>query len=354
MRRGEIVPLPRPAEDQVAREIRLVGDRAVGVALWVRGLAAAVRLDALARLALGVAGPARLEPVFDREVPVGRLPVRDPVRADDPRVADVDHVRGADVQTHAEAGREYRRGGEQPDRPDRDRAGAEPSAPPAPDHAPEQVEERWVGERDAREDIAAVEEPERHREGEQRDQVEVAHAQGSAQVGEADEEQQAEAEPDGDAVDLPAAESAVAAARHLPGDLWAGPGLGDCAASVVHAAAGDLARRPRPNLDGPALLLEVCVGLADPRRIVTEPGSNLAVAEKDPGHLRLVEALLRRSERGAQASGHGSGGRAGECRADEGERGGDGRDEGAAHRAQPSYGRGPGTTTVCSRRNSGA
>ena len=113
------VPLVAPAEDRVARDVREVGDRPVGVAERVRGLAPAVRLDPVAHLAFAV-GRAALRPrVLDREVAVGALAVHDPVGADDPGVADVDHVRRAHVEPDAKPGDEHRRRGEQPDGPDR-------------------------------------------------------------------------------------------------------------------------------------------------------------------------------------------------------------------------------------------
>ena len=57
----------------------------------------------------------------------------------------------------------------------------------------EQVDEARVDERHAREDPAVVEVPERDGEREQREQVEVAEAERPAQVGEADQEDGAEA-----------------------------------------------------------------------------------------------------------------------------------------------------------------
>ena len=98
MRGRQVVPLPAPAECQVARDVRLVGDGAVRVALRIRRLAASVRLDALADLSGGVGRPAGLQVVLDREVPPRRLTlVDDPLGADDARVADVDDIRPLDV-----------------------------------------------------------------------------------------------------------------------------------------------------------------------------------------------------------------------------------------------------------------
>ena len=74
------------------------------------------------------------------------------------------------------------------------------------------------------------------------EQVEVANREQAPQVGEADEEHEAERAPDPRVVDLVAAERALVAAAHLPRDLWPGPGLEHDAARVVDTALGDLAR----------------------------------------------------------------------------------------------------------------
>ena len=105
MRSGQAVPLPAPAEEREAGDVGEVRDGAVGVAVRVGGLAAAVRLDALADLAVAVGRPARLQVLLDREVAVGRLAVDDPLGADRPGEADVDHVRVSDVQADLEADR---------------------------------------------------------------------------------------------------------------------------------------------------------------------------------------------------------------------------------------------------------
>ena len=109
---------------------------------------------------------------------------------------------------------------------------------------------------------------------------------------------EAETEPDAGAVDLPAAEGAVVAARHLPGDLRPRPGLGDRAALVVDLARGDLAGRTRPDLDRPVARLEGRVGPAHGVRVVAKPAGNLAVVEEDLRHLRLGQALRRRVRAG--------------------------------------------------------
>ena len=241
VRRRQVVPLAGPAEERVAGDVREVRHRAVGVAAIVRGLAAAVRLHALADLALGVGRAARLQVPLHGHVAVRRLPVDDPVGADHARVADVDHVRRLDVQPDAKAREKDRGGDEHPDRPDRPR-GFQPGGRADPRHARDHVEKRWVGERHAREDVAAVEEPERRREREQRDQVEVPQRERPAQIGEPDQEDQAEAEPHERLVDVAPAEGTRPAARHLPRHLRAGPGLRDEPRAVVDLAVGDLAR----------------------------------------------------------------------------------------------------------------
>ena len=117
------VPLPAPREDGDGRDVREVGHWAVRIAALDRGLAAAVRLDALADLPLGVLRPARLEVAALRHVPVRRLAVEDPARADDAREPDVDHAsRRLQVQPDPESEQEHRSGGERPGRPDAARA----------------------------------------------------------------------------------------------------------------------------------------------------------------------------------------------------------------------------------------
>ena len=160
------VPLAAPAEDRIAGQVGEVRHRAVGVAERVRVLAPAVRLDAVAHLAVGVGRAALRAVVLDREVAVRALPVRDAVGADHARVADVDHVRGADVQADAKAGDEDRRRGQHPDGPDR-RAARRTIRTRDPEAAHEQPDERRIRERHRREDVAVVEEPERDRERQQ-------------------------------------------------------------------------------------------------------------------------------------------------------------------------------------------
>ena len=158
-----VAPVVVPAEEPVARQVGEVGDRPVRVAERVRGLADAVRLDAVADLAARVGRPARLEVVLLREVAVGALGVRDPVGADHARVADVDDVRRVLVDAEAKAGEEDGGPDQEPHRND----GPSPRGPIAagdPEAAGEQPEERRVGERHGGEDVPSVEEPQRHRE----------------------------------------------------------------------------------------------------------------------------------------------------------------------------------------------
>ena len=153
--RPELVPLPGPAESRVAGQVGEVGHGAVRVAPRVGRLAAAVRLDPLADLALGVGDAARLLVLLHRHVPVRHLPVRDPVRAHDAREADVDHASlRLHVQAHPEPGEEDRGAGEHPDRPDRWPGARRPVAAGDPDAAAEQVDERRIRERGAPEDLA--------------------------------------------------------------------------------------------------------------------------------------------------------------------------------------------------------
>src|SRR5206468_495154 len=82
----------------------------VGVAALVRRLAAAVRLDPVADLALRVRRPARLQASLSLHVPVRGLTVHDPIRPDHARVADVDHVAAAHVEADATPCEEHARG----------------------------------------------------------------------------------------------------------------------------------------------------------------------------------------------------------------------------------------------------
>ena len=183
------------------------------------------------------AGPHAFRLALDREVPPRRLAVRDALRADHAGVADVDHVRRLHVQPDAKAAEEDRGGEQDPRRPDRARRRAAPghADPHAAQHDPD---ERGIEERHGGEHVAVVEVPERRRRREQHHEIEVAQRERPAQVGEPDQEHEAERAPDPRAVDLRAAERALVAARHLPRDLRPGPRLRDDAARVVD-------RRPR-------------------------------------------------------------------------------------------------------------
>ncbi len=303
MRGGQVVPLARPAERPEAGQIGLVCDRPVRVAALVRALAAAVGLDPLADLPVAVGLPARLQVALGREVVVRRLPRRDPLRSDHAGVADVDHVRVAHVETDPEPHQEDGHGGEQPHRPHRGLRRRRPTTPPDPGHAAEQIDERRVDERHAREHVALVEVPERHREREQDEQVEVAQREGAPEVGEPDQERGAEPEPHGQRVDLPAAEGAAVATGHLPGHLGPRPRLGDRAGRIVHLAGRHLAGRARPDLHGPGVALLVEGGLLDPRlaRVVAQPAGDLPVCEERA--LRPLLAQLRRLGRRRERAG---------------------------------------------------
>ena len=196
----------------------------------------------------------------------------------------------------------------------------------------------------------AVEEPERHREREQHDEVEVPHRQRLPEVGEPDQEDRAEAEPDREAVDLAPAEGAARAAGHLPGDLRPGPGLGDGPGLVVDATGRDLARRARPDADAPVapVLVEGRVGDEVPLRIAVEPVRHLVVAEEDRGHALLVQlrrpalrSELVRERRRRPRPGRGVGGRD-----EHREREQQGEDDSPRH--GPT---GAGTTRACCRRS---
>ena len=193
MRGPELVPLPGPAEDEVTRDVREIGDGPVRVASRVRGLAAAVRLDPLAHLAVRVGRTALLQVTLLRHVAVGSLAVDDPLASDHAGKTDVDRApRRLDVQPDAKAREKDGCRGEHPHRPERLRRSRRPVAPRDPETAQEQVDERRIGERRAPEDLALVEETQRDREREQRQQIEVAERARPAQVGQAEQEDTAE------------------------------------------------------------------------------------------------------------------------------------------------------------------
>ena len=189
VRGPELVPLAGPAEDGVAGQVRDVRDRPVGVAARVRGLAAAVRLDPLADLALGVGRPARpqLAPAPACARTASRRS-RSGGRRSRPRSRRRSRSARLDVEPDPEAGEEDAAAGEQPHRPERRATRAAAGRAADPEAAAEQVGERRVGERGAPEDLALVEEAQRDREREQREQVEVPERERAPQVGEPDEE----------------------------------------------------------------------------------------------------------------------------------------------------------------------
>ncbi len=205
-----------------------------------------------------------------------------------------------DVEADAEAGEKDRERREQPDRPHR-WSRPRRAARRDPDHAREQVDHRRVGQRNAREDVSLVEEPQRHREGEQDEQVEVAGGAQTAEVEKAGEEEGAEAEPDDRALDLPAAEGAGVAARHLPGDLRARPRLRDHSGVVVDPPGGDLTGDAVPDVHLPVLALLVVLGVGRPVRlgVAPDPVGDLGVLQEGRGRagLRQLGSVLDRGER---------------------------------------------------------
>ena len=246
MRGGERVPLAAPRPDERRGHVGEVGDRTVGVAPLDPGLAAAIRLDAFADLPFGVLWAAWLQVAALRHVPVRRLAVEDPARADDAREPDVDHApRRLDVEPDAKAEEEDGHGCEHPCRPD----GAEeprtsPEADPEP--ADEEVPEHGVDERDAAKDLPAVEEGERDGEAEEHEEIEVARRQRPAQVAEPDEEEETESKPDVGLEQRLPAERPLVAPGHLPRDLRPRPRLGHLTARVLDYGLRNLARPARP------------------------------------------------------------------------------------------------------------
>ena len=300
MRGRQVVPAAAPAEEEVAGDVALVRDGPVRVAEGVRRLAAAVGLDALTDLALGVRRAARLQTLLDGHVPVRRLAGDDPLGPDDAGVPDVDDVGGTHVEPDPEAGGEDRRREQDPHRPARP-AARRATRDADPDPPADQVHERRIDEGRAREDVPPVEEPERHREGEHREQVERAQRERAPPVDQADEEERAEAQPDRIAVDLLAAERARVAARHLPRDLRPRPRLGHVGRQVVDVSGRDLAGGRRVDVDVPVAELAVELGArgAVARGVASEPVAHLRVREQDRRRAIRVEPLLllRRRER---------------------------------------------------------
>src|SRR6266545_1644880 len=341
VRGREVVPLPGPAEDQVLGDVRLVGDGPVRVAAVVRRLAPPVRLHAVPDLAVLVLRSARLEVVLDRHVPIRRLAVDDPLGADHARITDVDDVRRARVEADAEADREHGRGEEDPRRPGGPATWCATGDPDV-QATREEVGERRVCEGSAREDVAAVEEPQRDAERQHRDQVERAQRERSPPVHESDQEERAEAEPDARTVDLAAAERTAAAARHRPGDLRARPRLRHVAGHVVDATHRDLARVAPPDLDRPVRVVLAVLGVdgAALPRVTRQPVAHLRICEEDRLRLLLGQMSLRR--RRERCRDHapvrvvdGPGRRRGVRRGGEHERDCDGENDAPAHASAP-------------------
>ena len=286
MRGPELVPLAAPAEDGVPGQVGEVGDRAVGVAARVRGLAAAVRLDPLADLALGVGGAARLQVPLLRHVPVGHLAVAIRCAPTTPAKPTSITLRCASTFSPTETGEEDAGRGEQLHRPDGvDARGGRSRR--AIQTQREQVDERRVGERRAPEDLALVEHAERDREGEQREQVEVASEIGRRRS--ARPRRKTAQKPSQSQTPLivlpPKAPASPAPSSRRPA---APSSLADLARPVVDLAEHDLARLARPRLDHPLVgrrpVLHLRLRI---RRVAVEPVRDLVLAEEDPHRLLL-------------------------------------------------------------------
>ena len=223
VRRGEVVPGAAPPEDHPERHVGVVSDRAVGIALGV------------------VLGPVAVE----------RLAMQNLVGPDYAGIADVDHVRVDDVQADPEpdqedhADRQPRDRHEQPERPARP-----PAAEPEQQHPHEQIQHERVDRRRGEPDLRVVEQRERDRQAEQREQVDVeqrprtalATAAGQAPPAprqERRDEQRAQRDPHVPGVDS-APERARIATGHRPRHLEARPDLGDARGGVVDVDLGEL------------------------------------------------------------------------------------------------------------------
>ena len=160
-----------------------------------------------------------------------------------------------------------------------------------------------------------VEVPERDRERQEREQVEIPKRQRPAKIRKPEQEGRTEGEPDGEGVDLLASERALVAAGHLPGHLWAGPRFGDPGRRVVDLSLRDLSGvdllvLAPPDMNRPAAALRACgtlrrVGLvrrvrdASLVRIAVEPVRDLVVGDEE-----RRRALLRQSRRGSRRGRH--------------------------------------------------
>ena len=193
------VPDAVPGPDELEREVGEVVDRPVDVALEVE--------------------PER-EGAF-----VERLAVGDPVGADDPGDADVDHPRVDEVERDP-GSRQHRRprSPASAPAPGDQRPGALARPEPRDQHPDQEIAEHRVGERDRGGDLGAVEEEQRDPEPEQHQQVEVQQSQRPARIEERRTEQQAERDPDPGRVDL-LGDRALVAAGERRADLEVPPRL---------------------------------------------------------------------------------------------------------------------------------
>ena len=165
--------------------------------------------------------------------------------------------------------------------------------PVTPIHTPrsDDPDERRIEERHRGEDVAVVEVPERRRRREQHHEIEVADRQRPPEVGETDQEDEAEEAPHPRLVDLRAAERARVAARHLPRDLRPGPCVRDDAARVVDVRLDDLPGRAEPDLHAASSPSSGRTSRRRPGpacRIPGEPRGDLRVALGDREHRALV------------------------------------------------------------------
>ena len=159
-----------------------------------------------------------------------------------------------------------------------------------PRRAHDEVDERRHREGRALEHLPAVEERERDAEGEEHEQIERHDGEWTAQVDQAEQEDGREPEPDGPRGEKLPPESAGTAARHLPRDLRARPGLGHRPVEVPHDALGHLAGVARPDVDRPGsrLAVERRVGLRA-RRVAVEPARDLGIGQEGLDRLALGE-----------------------------------------------------------------
>ncbi len=207
--------------------------------------------------------------------------MRDPVGAGDAREPHVDNSRVRDVERQPERDRE-----QADDEQGKPRSGGAKTrrfarAEADPQHSPEEVEERRVGERRAHPDLAGVEEDLTDAEAQQHQQVEVRDPQWLSPVEQAEEEDERERDPHPRCVQG-MAELALVPTRHRPCDLYPGPGLEDLACAAVDDDLHDLG---------------VVVEEADlPVPVVADLLARFEPAElgRELGHLRLLSSDLIR------------------------------------------------------------